>query len=747
GLLAATVSPADSHLRSTCSIPRATLTDGNRSGRSYTYTDLGELKDVTECVDGKDFVTSFEYDQLGRASVIRYPQVGTERLAVEYHYSALGFLYYITNQADGSLYWAATRMNARGEVTDEYTGNGVQTISNRNDVTGWLMGSTSTAHADGDNLIQLATYQYDQIGNLTSRTRADASSAAAFTETFTYDALNRLSTATTSSPTQHSERYLYDDQGLGNITEKGGQTYTYTGCTAGPHAVCTVGTGSPFVYDDNGNVVRAADRRIEYNAANKTTHIENTATSETIDFVYDADGNRVVQEVGTVGAPAGSSARTVYVGLGSTGKSLYERTTRGDSVEHTQFIYAGSLHGGNALALRVTSESGGTESTATKYNHFDHLGSVTTMSDETGHAVGLSYDAFGARRDPSGQAADASSLALQPGHREFTGHEAIPGMGLVNMNGRVYDPLLGRFLSPDPNVQFGGDLQSYNRYTYVGNNPLRYTDPTGYFWGERALNFVLKFSWTLTETIGVAAFCASSAGAGCIGAMLFFAALNSAIAYGSGASWSQVAQVAAITVITEEAAILTAGAATLPGEEMIFADATIGFAQGVTTAKLSGASDMAALKAGLLGAAIAGGSAALTVASSHLAEEGIPSDAKEGDYYAGKMEDNGYAKTAAKPHAFPNHEAGEGYSIGPNEANYDITGDGAYKPFNRWFSDNVPFSNYGGYVQDGIDFNPQTNWEWVQWAGYFLTAQTMTYGGAALATTGGISAVVQFATD
>jgi RHS repeat-associated protein len=72
-------------------------------------------------------------------------------------------------------------------------------------------------------------------------------------------------------------------------------------------------------------------------------------------------------------------------------------------------------------------------------------------------------------------------LNLQAGHREYTGHETIPSVGLVNMNGRVYDPDLGRFLSPDPNIQFVADLQSYNRYTYAANNPLKYTDPTGYF--------------------------------------------------------------------------------------------------------------------------------------------------------------------------------------------------------------------------------------------------------------------------
>ena len=77
---------------------------------------------------------------------------------------------------------------------------------------------------------------------------------------------------------------------------------------------------------------------------------------------------------------------------------------------------------------------------------------------------------------------DASFDHLWQG--KVTGHEQIPNVGLVNMNGRLYDPALGRFLSPDRNVQFVTDLQSYNRYSYAQNNPLKYTDPTGYDLGD-----------------------------------------------------------------------------------------------------------------------------------------------------------------------------------------------------------------------------------------------------------------------
>src|SRR6185312_14402510 len=172
---------------------------------------------------------------------------------------------------------------------------------------------------------------------------------------------------------------------------------------------------------------------------------------------------------------------------------------------NVHFIYAGSAHGGNAFALRVLDDNGSL--TANRYYSFDHLGSVTAMSDDQGRlsstetssldATALGYDAWGARRNPDESPASYASFDVPVGGREFTGQEQIPDVGLVNMNGRVYDPTLGRFLSPDPNVQAVEDLQSYNRYSYEKDNPLKYTDPTGFFWKE----------------VGLSAFWASGSGA------------------------------------------------------------------------------------------------------------------------------------------------------------------------------------------------------------------------------------------
>src|SRR6185437_485488 len=134
-----------------------------------------------------------------------------------------------------------------------------ETVSTRNPLTGWLLDSKSTAHADNDNLIQHWTYSFDELGDVL--TRSDNATGAAPSEVFGYDLTNRLTSAvtTTTGSSPHSESYGYDQAGLGNLTQKGGNTYTYgTGCqggsSAGPHAVCQVGNGTPFAYDSDGNL-------------------------------------------------------------------------------------------------------------------------------------------------------------------------------------------------------------------------------------------------------------------------------------------------------------------------------------------------------------------------------------------------------------------------------------------------------------------------------------------------------------
>jgi len=113
------------------------------------------------------------------------------------------------------------------------------------------------------------------------------------------------------------------------------------------------------------------------------------------------------------------------------------------------------------------------------YLYKDHLGSITAITNATGTVVERrSFDAWGRLRNPDNwNYTNIPTMTIL--ERGYTGHEHLFGFGLINMNGRMYDPLIGRMLSPDPYVPNATNTQDFNRYTYARNNPLKYTDPDG----------------------------------------------------------------------------------------------------------------------------------------------------------------------------------------------------------------------------------------------------------------------------
>ena len=118
-------------------------------------------------------------------------------------------------------------------------------------------------------------------------------------------------------------------------------------------------------------------------------------------------------------------------------------------------------------------------STGESYLHKDHLGSPLTITDENGKVMQQHvYDPWGKVHQLAADSGLQSAIALTT--RGYTGHEGIAGVDIIHMNGRIYDPTLGRFLQADPFIQYPNNSQSYNRYSYVLNNPLSYTDPSGY---------------------------------------------------------------------------------------------------------------------------------------------------------------------------------------------------------------------------------------------------------------------------
>ncbi len=251
-------------------------------------------------------------------------------------------------------------------------------------------------------------------------------------------------------------------------------TYTLTAIVTGSGASITPSLSDDYIYDANGNMTKNNNKIIQWTSFNKPKRFTKSNSNDNTTFVYAPNRSRY-QKTQTK-ASSNTTITTTYIG------KLYEQIKQNTSTEHKHFIYAD----GQLIAINIkTDTTAGTPSIPdkTRYLHYDNLGSIDTITNGQGNIVErMAYTAFGQRRQGDWRASDPL-LPIIPAltNRGFTGHEHIDEMGFIHMNGRVYDPSIGRFLSADPNIQAPYSTQSYNRYSYVINNPLKYTDPDGYF--------------------------------------------------------------------------------------------------------------------------------------------------------------------------------------------------------------------------------------------------------------------------
>lgn len=242
----------------------------------------------------------------------------------------------------------------------------------------------------------------------------------------------------------------------------------YGAGAAGPHAVSSItgtvnGVTNPtFTYDANGNMTGSAGRSVTYTAFNMAAQI--TQGTTTVAFSYDSGHARIKQVIG-----GGSPSTTYY--LNALGAHS-EKFVAGATTTWHDYIYA---------AGQLVAEHFNTGGTITmRYAVSDHLGSVSSVADASAAVTErLSYDAWGKRRNANGTDNTACSITSAIS-RGYTGHEMMDAVCLINANARIYDPTLGRFMSADSIVPNAFDGQSFNRYSYVNNNPLAFTDPSGH---------------------------------------------------------------------------------------------------------------------------------------------------------------------------------------------------------------------------------------------------------------------------
>lgn len=536
----------------------ASVSSTSGHAESYSYDIYGRLISKTEIINDSSYKYQYTYQSDGRKASMQYPS----GLKIRNEYNAQGYLAEVRNDANNQLYWRADSYNAKGQLLQKTLGNGLVTTYNYDNNEDWLQ-QIITSNPNGSNVVQNLSFQFDALGNLTQR----RDNKRNLEENISYDNLNRMvQTRIAGIDTLNMQ---YDI--LGNITYKSDVgSYFYNANNAGPHKLTSIQTNSPNV------CIPSFLANFTYTSFDKVKQIQLDTARLVLD--YGIDQQRIIQKLYRHDS---LSEIKYYIG------DLYEKKIKNGVTYFTHYI-----PGGDGIAAVYNTLSTG--AVYTHYWHKDHLGSLQSVSDANGNLVEeLAYDAWGKRRN-----ADWTPIVGISGasyDRGFTGHEHIDIFSLINMNGRVYDPILGRFIQADPFIQDILDLQNLNRYSYVNNNPLSYTDPSGYLF-KKLLKKVAQAIKSVVKAVGHAIKNVGKAIGKTVGSALKQAG------HFLKKHWKEIVVVAVAVGV----GVLTGGAG------VILSGAAAGFASSTTGALLNGASFSSALKAGLRGSVIGGVTAGLT---------------------------------------------------------------------------------------------------------------------------------------
>ena len=425
---------------------------------SYDYDDLLRVVNVSETIKGSTYSTNYTYDNANREEIVTYPS----GLTVQKRYTNSGLYKSMVNLADNNTLWQTESADAMGYITDYKVGNGLKTHQNY-DANSNLLSGIQT-YSDND-VYQNLKYSYDAFGNLISRSK---SNGIVKTESFVYDEFNRLAEIRMNN--QVAGTMVYDEYGniLSKTIDNQDVFYDAQYNSGNPYAIKKAKTD----FDD----LTGLNQSIEYTVFDKMSKVNYGNNSLSIDYGFDHERIYSEEVAGNV------KKDKVYVG------DCEYVNIDGKIVVYTYL--KGPL---GVFAVCCTNEKG---ENSMMYVHKDHLNSWCLITDENGKIIqNVSYDAWGNPRDGEKWSGSYDGELLCD--RGFTGHEQLLAFGIVNMNGRAYDPMLSMMMSPDGYIQNPDFSQNYNRYSYCYNNPLSYCDPSGEWvewllWGvfQGAMNLI-----------------------------------------------------------------------------------------------------------------------------------------------------------------------------------------------------------------------------------------------------------------
>lgn len=415
--------------------------NGKQQVVMYTYDHLNRVNHVSEMRLNTYYFTSYTYDFASRVSSVTYPT----GFQMNKEYTTTGHLSSLTDSNNRPL-WRTLRKNAAGQIETYMTGDSLITKRSYEPETGRLL---EILTLNGNDTIQENSYEYDKIANLVART----DHVHGMREDFTYDRLNRLTGIEEDGIT--TAEFNYD--AYGRMLRK----YMH----------------STLVFDS-----------ASYNADNRPHAIAQALTLEDLPlhrmrYTHFDKLACLMQDTLMVDYRYGFEHQRLHMTEASIyGDSLVEK----EYVDNCEYIDNGLY---TTTLTYLTGPLGvfGVQEQRDGYRpdryfiHPDHLGSWTLVTDSYANIrQDVVYDAWGTPYCFTATGTEpVTSLLFDRG---FTGHEHLLYFGLINMNGRMYDPFTSSFLSVDNYVQSPDYTQSFNRYAYCLNNPLKYTDPDGEFW-------------------------------------------------------------------------------------------------------------------------------------------------------------------------------------------------------------------------------------------------------------------------
>ncbi len=515
-----------------------TSTTGGTS-KKFVYDSYGRpLNSRTTVTSGPSFASSVSYDTTtGRVVDQTYPT----GLKVSYSYTANGLVQAINLVqsttgaavlAANSNLWTVQTVNAWGRPELQTYGNGVVNRAAFDARTGRVSSLSAGLGVATDALNQ--QFVWNNLGQLTQRNDANGDgNTGAVSDTYTYDSIGRLQTYTVAAPSipNLSRAVTLQYNALGMLLYKsdvGVYSYSAQGGVR-PHALQSVQGvyNSSYLYDANGNMTSASAGKYKnitytsFNLPDGTAGVVNQAGTVRYTWAYDENHQRIRE----TRVSSGVTRVTWSMHPDNQGGLAFECDSStpncsGTDTSNRHYLSAGGttigvlLTGGALPTLGATQLTPPTVSTLVltkiEYWHKDHLGSLIATTNQAGLVTArYAYDPFGKRRQSNGNydafgtlVVDWVTNAASGTDRGYTGHEHLDDIGLIHMNGRIFDPLLGLFLQGDPLIQNPDNLQNYHHYGYCYNNPLSCTDPSGQAFGFDDLLIAIAIIWG-AEKVGI----------------------------------------------------------------------------------------------------------------------------------------------------------------------------------------------------------------------------------------------------